>query len=1077
MSSARQRLTRTRKAHAKGPDPQPVVIQSAARDRDRVDLLLVARESDRYDRTLMLAMVKQTLAPMLHVPGVREAYDAGLAPLEDPGRFNAELIKYSGTIAVLFEICGTRFIYSMGSAAKGTRELDGDNAFAHILGEVVRSLRPKVVRTATFSRLVRSQDHAGRLLTAFDGNVDRVDCTDVVIDPSTQQGRMQWGFYATFAEMERLAIGGRTLAGRLVRLTRGVVPWGEFGVPCGYRMRDDGTVEVDDRPEVLAGVPEVLRRMADANATYKEIKALAGDLGLSTPRLRKKHGESATYHHARSAGGMVETWSDWLDLYRTGRVQVLLENPLKGVDEIAGVQVVPVPEAAGLDVFDHGAFRFNLEWGLPPGGWVEDHWFDAIRARLKLFDSGPRARGASSYVMCRPLAGLGGWTEGGRDYRLFTHDRYAVRSKPSEEGWDGQWWPQSTPGDRRELRIDPPALHALADDVMKAIAEGVPLQRFERRVVRYSPDGKVVVGPVEVPAAERLGRELEAAQAEYDAAIAMSVEFRAGGHTGIADDYRATVVACKQRIDGIARQLRAALRERPGTLPTTMPADVTQLVTAMAHLADAGTTADGLLNRRLKDLLTDLRVTMSDDGVTVVWSVSVRLPVEGGVAVFGPITGTVRNQIVQTSDGGKRRTVMVAPNGDEHLKRLALRILREGMRDEDIAGETGWERPRKGAVRCLQALGVKNARSASMLVQTPLQVLRDTAASLLTGDPLPDDATPEWAALVRGTYLSDDPAWPCVTWVKDRSRGQAAVDLIDAAGGEMPYHDLFRALVAAGVSRDHPRELWLGSKRPDTAFVPPVIELQGKPRAHSSVVRVRPCPHSDCDGRLNRCLHLPEIPGALLCPACRRTPSDPLVVFPAEYLTLNATGGPRDTPARPRPRITRDDVRRAVPDGPFTKSDLCAASGASHATVRIVVDEDLEAGRLRYVGEKETRTRGCGPSLYERTPGVRSREVRPARARVSREQVRRAIPDGDFTGTWLVRATGACPATVRRVVREELEAGRIAAAGRVGTDRTRGRTMSFRRTRPDQTRTPRRHGPHIGRADGEPNDKEGTSAR
>jgi hypothetical protein len=57
----------------------------------------------------------------------------------------------------------------------------------------------------------------------------------------------------------------------------------------------------------------------------------------------------------------------------------------------------------------------------------------------------------------------------------------------------------------------------------------------------------------------------------------------------------------------------------------------------------------------------------------------------------------------------------------------------------------------------------------------------------------------------------------------------------------------------------------------------------------------------------------------------------------------------------------------------------------------------------------------------------RSRQTR--RTRVSAEQVREALPKGTFSTKDVQEAIGASPAVVRRVLREEVEAGRVSNEG------------------------------------------------
>ena len=1038
--NSRQRVSRRNRRRIHGLESAPL-RRHRTRDAGRVPLLLVVRESGRYDRALMLAMIQQTLVPVRSEPGVEEALQAALAPLDNPKAFDAELVTYSGTKAVLFWIGGTGFLYSMGSAAKGLADLGGDNAFAHLLANVVTEFRPKVVRTATFSRLVRAQEFGGKLLAAFAGNVGTVICNECVIHPATQTGRMLWSTLAMVSEMERNAIRHRLTVGWVLRLSRGELPWGRAGAPVGYRMRDDRVIEVDDSPHVLRGVPEVLGLLADPCVTYEQIRQRAGELGLSTPVLQRMYGDEATYEQHSSAGSMVETWFSWLDMYRTGSATILLKNTFEDLDELAGVPVVDVPDDPNGD-FPHGAFAFEVDWGLPPGGWAEDHVFDAIERRLAMSDRRPAARGGSSHVMCRPLAGLPSWHAGDRHYRMFSEDNaYAVVSQPCDGDCADGWWNPYGEGSRHEVRVRPGALHpSLGEVIVKALAEGVALERYENRQVYRSPAGEWVVGPVEEGTAARAQRELDRARAEYESSRARARKYD-GDDPDFAEDLYQDARDLKRRIAELTRELRDTPPNAAVPAPDRIPADVTQLVTTMAHLVDTEHKADGLLNRALRSVLDELRIEASPDGLTARWSVGVRVRTEGGMAVFGRVTGQVPNVMEDWLPGQQEA--------------LALRVLREWRTAEQITDATGWVNWADRAIDCLMELGVRNRRSASHLVRTPLQVLRDTVAALLAGDPLPAGVTDGWVRLIEKTYLGDGPPWSAVAFVRDRSRGQAAVDIVRAAGGSIPLGEFRARLLAADVltrpaELDEAaqgarvvREAWRGRNNVKSAF-PAVVLLDGPEADDASVVRLRPCPHPGCGGALTRCLHLPETPDTILCETCRRAPSDEHVVFPDEYLTVDIAAAPNWR--RPgRPHVTVDEIRRAIPDSEFTPQDLVAASGAHLSTVRKVIREDVAAGLLVPAGDRPTATRGQPHSLYQRA----DRAAQPAvqrRTPVLRAQVREAIPDVPFTRRDLQLATGSSKCTAATVVAEELAAGRIIEAGLVmhhggGPHRV----MSFRR--------------------------------
>ena len=71
--------------------------------------------------------------------------------------------------------------------------------------------------------------------------------------------------------------------------------------------------------------------------------------------------------------------------------------------------------------------------------------------------------------------------------------------------------------------------------------------------------------------------------------------------------------------------------------------------------------------------------------------------------------------------------------------------------------------------------------------------------------------------------------------------------------------------------------------------------------------------------------------------------------------------------ARGRRRVNAEDVRSAIPTGPFTVNDLQERSGASAAVVRRIIREEIAAGRLTDKGtSSDHRGPGRAPAVYER---------------------------------------------------------------------------------------------------------------
>lgn len=83
-------------------------------------------------------------------------------------------------------------------------------------------------------------------------------------------------------------------------------------------------------------------------------------------------------------------------------------------------------------------------------------------------------------------------------------------------------------------------------------------------------------------------------------------------------------------------------------------------------------------------------------------------------------------------------------------------------------------------------------------------------------------------------------------------------------------------------------------------------------------------------------------------------------------LLRGGRGTRRRGPGRAR-RVTAEEVRAAIPAGPFTIKDLQERSGGSIATVRNVVKEAEETGLIEAQGtDPDHRGPGRSPTVYRR---------------------------------------------------------------------------------------------------------------
>ena len=204
----------------------------------RAKLLVICRESNEYNTVLMEGMVRQSLAYIANRPSFKRADELGISVLSVPELPDVTVIHLTKgrAKAVLFEIAGDFFLYSMSSAARENGA--GDNDWTLLVTAVLRALRPEEVVVASISRLVRSFQHSGLMLDAIAKNVDVVRAGDMRLRMSglgSEADQLTWGFMVMVASSERTLIVQRLTAGLVAKYRRGEWIKGLSAVPLGYR--------------------------------------------------------------------------------------------------------------------------------------------------------------------------------------------------------------------------------------------------------------------------------------------------------------------------------------------------------------------------------------------------------------------------------------------------------------------------------------------------------------------------------------------------------------------------------------------------------------------------------------------------------------------------------------------------------------------------------------------------------------------------------------------------------------------------------------------------------------------------
>lgn len=381
---------------------QPMPLPPVSDEEGRLEHLVVVRESPLYGYILMIGMIGQTIGRLLHLPGAADVLAAGITPVHGTSPFRTFQYRKNRTNAVLFEHCGILYLYSLGSAASPNIN-DQENAFVELLVDVIQHYRPLNLHVATFSRLVRSTEFAGRLQRAVKSHVDVVHVGDLRLRLKMPDGKMMWNVLSIVSDMERDLIVQRLFAGTCNSYLRGQWILGEEAVPPGYRLDEDTRVVSAD-PSLAKTVQSFLTMMADPKMTARQVLDEAGLLGLTSATTRRIHGPDATFADIIRADSKLASMVDWIDTYQTGKVTITHVNPFPGATSFGSLQV------EGATATHPGFVQFTYDWGLPEGGWAPPEVLEAARKRCR-GNKERRATGGSAHKERKPFAGWVRWED------------------------------------------------------------------------------------------------------------------------------------------------------------------------------------------------------------------------------------------------------------------------------------------------------------------------------------------------------------------------------------------------------------------------------------------------------------------------------------------------------------------------------------------------------------------------------------------------------------------------------------------------------------------------------------------
>lgn len=844
----------------------------------RARSLVVCRESAKYGLGLLQGLIAQTLdATGRDLDSGDLMTGLGATVMADdfvpPDGVNVWRVHYGSTEARLISAGAEFYLYSLGSAAaKNSR---GRNDFSMLLIGILNQLRPRVLRVATTSRLVRSMEHAPLVLDAIQQNVDELRAGQLTLHftgPTKQIDAMVWQLLVTLAASERDLIVQRLFAGKVAAYKRGVWIHGPRSVPLGYRLDTERALVVD--PEQKDLLIAVLSVLADTSVSATLAQRRIVDLGLAARRAEMWDAVDAEQRlsNDRSPHLLGKRLLRWADLYRHGSVQVELPCPFPGLSEYQGLPVVTGGRSVPGRRADEpdGSVVLTYEPGRPD---IDPALIDqAVAGRRQ---ARTRNGGAAAHHRVAPLNGWS-WTEGGRQYRLRgeRRDTYDLRARAAGNE-SAAWTTGSTVDGRRMATISRTALHhSIYSTLTRALSDGLPAVRLDGMdALRVLDDS--LISDRNAARAERLRAELGNHQ---------QVAQRLARRLGTEED------------DGVASAIRDQLKRTQAAIEVTRRQldEVETLVPVGDELSDFTSETDFLL-LGLSCLVGDAATVTQDkaaalatlfhqprivvEGRRAHWSLYLLVPAEGEVVRLGPLSGSV------AVAGRAKSPAELRDSGHLPGGGLVRRDLRTRLE------ERGWP---KNLASCA-------ASSPGSLIA---RVILDQDVPHLDGP----DGFDAGAFLehVRTVWVDGAP-WDGRVYLRTHPKRQVLTDLVAALSGQASVAQVRAVAAELGLGETDPYRLTQpmanGSAK---LWTPPVRRVgswsTGTPRTET-FMDSRRCP--SCGSPATGVTRTLEVPGDLLCRVCLVSPLDPLdrpLVFPYLYrdLALPATTFPRDLLARCR---------------------------------------------------------------------------------------------------------------------------------------------------------------------------------
>lgn len=756
-----------------------------------------------------------------------------------------------------------------------------------------------------FARMVRNELEAQRLYEGARRFGVRLWVGQAEVDLITSGGKMLANIAGNQAAAERDVTRRRTTGGVLNALHSGgdglppAWPYAPSALPLGYGP----VLDADGAPRTRAGsghkkwkliAPnldevEAVREMLRLVARGERWVDCAEPLARARVSGRGSHWGKRTYadlprgRRGVSLAEMVSN-SDHRRLWLTGRYVRTKEVPVANDGTFEGFTVTPRHGT-------YGAVEIDVDLGLPDGGFMDEQTAQLIEQRLARRETkdGERSTTCAMFAYIRPYRDVDG-PEFRWERRLRRHGgTYVVHQRPAADavarGWDHSEGHQilSVRADDLEndvARAVRDAVVDVADDKLaihvREAGPNDPARELEARI--HDLECRIAEEEAAGSTADRIA-QIAASPDTYDPAAVARHSTTATAHYATAEQLRSTAAELRSSVD----KARSAQPEHV-LIDLSTPAAV-----AGCLVGYAGSTMPLVVNQALRKVgLETLRLDLDPlNPSRVLWSLRFDLPLADGGTADVVVSGVVRN---------RRRDPSVINDPHRVDAAIAEGFLRECQSIDTLQVAFGMSRA--GIVtavrRHLSRHGVTKRGLRAAIVDLPAEMLETRQAlwSVISGsDSGAAEPTPLVAYLGR-VYRGDlehPNAWVRADTTLVRKALQVMLTAAERGEDGVSIEVLARTV---GASLTEIRTL-CGDRRGTGSTGARFRGVLVRDKVNPSIVRLRPCPHTDCSAAkgsrwLSHYLPVPETDGyhGLICPDCHRLPDPDLadLYLPSAYV-------------------------------------------------------------------------------------------------------------------------------------------------------------------------------------------------